>query len=224
MMPMANKKRLQRGFNILELMVVLFVGSILIGVGVPAFNNFVDNGRMAASSNDLTTSIHMARTEAIKRKSVIVICPSTTWNTSLPTCNWTTSVSFDDGWIIFEDSATLAAANMQAENADALIYSHGPMQGDMGVELASRDGNEITTSRKYIMYDTDGFPEEEFSSDPAVFNVQLCDSRGDENTGGGISAGRWIQIGPTGRPQIHRTQEALESAANPVGGCGASSS
>ena len=45
------------------------------------------------------------------------------------------------------------------------------------------------------------------------------DARGDVDTGGGVAAGRWIQIGVTGRPQLYRMQAEVQSAANPVGGC-----
>ena len=54
MLPTKINNQNQQGFSILELMVVLFVASVLIGIGVPAFNGFMESGRMAAAAILLT--------------------------------------------------------------------------------------------------------------------------------------------------------------------------
>ena len=68
----------------------------------------------------------------------------------------------------------------------------------------------------YILYGANGFPQAA-GVGPAINDIQLCDARGDHDTGGGVAAGRWIQIGPTGRPQTYRMQAEVQG--NPVGGC-----
>ncbi len=45
------------------------------------------------------------------------------------------------------------------------------------------------------------------------------DTDGD-GVGEDIAAGRWIQIGATGRPQLFRMRADVEGANNPTGGCG----
>ncbi|MEQ8483268.1 MAG: GspH/FimT family pseudopilin [Pseudomonadales bacterium] len=55
------------GFTIVELMVSLAVAAILIGFALPAFNDFVDQRRMASRINDLVLAINYARSEAARR-------------------------------------------------------------------------------------------------------------------------------------------------------------
>ena len=51
------------------------------------------------------------------------------------------------------------------------------------------------------------------------YNIQICDRRGDVDTGAGIAAGRWIQVSPLGRQQLVRTRADIQSDRNPLGGC-----
>lgn len=54
----------QRGLTIIEIMVALAVAAVLIGVGLPAFNTFVDQQRMTTTANDFVLAIQYARSEA----------------------------------------------------------------------------------------------------------------------------------------------------------------
>lgn len=81
----------QCGFNIIELLITIVVASILIAVAVPAFQRFIQNNRIAASSNELVSAFALGRSEAIKRAQVVTICSSVDQSTCGGT--WT------DGWI-----------------------------------------------------------------------------------------------------------------------------
>jgi hypothetical protein len=51
-------------------------------------------------------------------------------------------------------------------------------------------------------------------------DIQICDTRGDRDTGQGVAAGRWIRIQPTGQPEIRRLRADLQDTdINPLGGC-----
>jgi type IV fimbrial biogenesis protein FimT len=64
---MQASTRQERGFTIVELMVSLAVAAILIGFALPAFNEFIDQRRMAARINDFVLAINYARSEAARR-------------------------------------------------------------------------------------------------------------------------------------------------------------
>ena len=49
--------------------------------------------------------------------------------------------------------------------------------------------------------------------------IQLCDARGDVDTGGDVAAGRWIQIGKYGQPRLSRKRAEIQSDRNSLGGC-----
>jgi len=209
-----HRKQSQAGFNLIELMVVLFVGSILLGIGLPSMSNFMATNRMASAANDVSTSIHMARTEAVKRQANISICPSANWSAATPACDMTADIR--DGWIIFVDSAPPTVPNLSVDGADVL-YAHGPIADD--IDLTVADTANVIAGQQFIAFASTGYPFPAVGGNNGTLNIQLCDQRGDLNTGGGIAAGRWIQMTRTGRPQIHREQNIVQADANPVGGC-----
>lgn len=209
-----HTKKFQTGFNVMELMVVLFVAGILLSVGVPSFNGFVANGRMSTAANELASTLHTARTEAVKRRVNITVCPSSEWDVAAPTC---TDTPFEDGWIIFVDSVPPAAPNMAPVNAAGVLYARGPL--GRSITVAAADTNDAIGGNPFVSFGPNGYPLLVMGGNPAVFNFQLCDERGDANTGGGIAAGRWLQLTPTGRPQIYREQAQVQAVANPNEGC-----
>jgi len=70
-----------RGFTLIELMVTLTVLGIMLGVGIPAFKDFVDGQRVKSASFELMSSLLIARSEAIKRNATVTVTPvsSTAW-------------------------------------------------------------------------------------------------------------------------------------------------
>jgi len=69
----------QRGFGLIESMVVVAVIIILAGVGIPSLQDMVVNQRMKGITNDLFTDILRARSEAIKRNTSVTMSPATNW-------------------------------------------------------------------------------------------------------------------------------------------------
>ena len=64
------------GLTLLELLIALFVLSILLGVALPDFRDLVQNKRSDASVRTLLTAIELARTGAIVNNSLVTLCPS----------------------------------------------------------------------------------------------------------------------------------------------------
>jgi type IV fimbrial biogenesis protein FimT len=61
----------QRGLTVIELLVSLAVASILIGLAVPAFNNFVAQQMLTAQLNDFLVAVQYARSEAGRRGTAV---------------------------------------------------------------------------------------------------------------------------------------------------------
>ncbi len=205
----------QRGLSLIELMVTLFIVSILLGIGGPQFAQFMANNRMAAAVNDLNVSLHMARTEAIKRNAFVTVCPSTTFDAAAPVCEPT--ASFTDGWIVFVDADNNGAPDLTLGNDNVLLQSHHAMNTD--IDLLAGNAGGLIPGDQFMVFGPNGYPLTQVNGNNAIFSIQLCDKRGAKDTGADIGAGRWITISPTGRPQMHRSLSVIESANNPLGGC-----
>ncbi|MDJ0928845.1 MAG: GspH/FimT family pseudopilin [Gammaproteobacteria bacterium] len=205
-----------KGFTLIELLITLLVAGIVLGIGVPNFNEFVSNNRMATAANDIVSTLHIARTEAIKQRANVTICASADWQAANPTCN--NGGNLGDGFIMFVDCSAPAPAcgvpNLTVNGFDTVLSAHGP--------LPNQINNRITTDAAgvaYVSFGPTGFPRNAPGFGPAIQNIELCDDRGDHDIGGGIAAGRWIQMTPTGRPQMYRDRAFVQGAQNPLNGC-----
>ena len=73
--------RQQRGFTLVELMITLAILVILITIGVPSFNDLVQNQRVKTAVSDLHSTLVFARSEAIKRNAEVAITrDGAAWN------------------------------------------------------------------------------------------------------------------------------------------------
>jgi type IV fimbrial biogenesis protein FimT len=201
-----NHRHRQRGYSLLEMLVTMGIAAVVLGVGVPSFREVLANNRMAGAANDLITSIHVARTEAVKRRGTVSLCGSSNWDSANPACN----LAGGTGWIVFFD----ADADVNVDPGDTVLLAHPPLA--TGITFDIDPG-----ASGYLQYGANGFPQTA-AVGPPITNIRLCDDRGDASTGldangNQIAAGRWIAIGATGRPQIYRTRADVQ--ANPVGGC-----
>lgn len=96
------------GFTLVELLITIVVATILLAVGVPAFQSFIKNNRVTAQTNDLISAIQLARSEALKRGTNTVVCPST----DLKSCT-NDKETWADGWIVFSDLNRDGAPNKE---------------------------------------------------------------------------------------------------------------
>lgn len=61
------------GFTIVELMMVVVILGIISVLGVPSFNNLIRNNRIVAMTNDLNSTLQLARAEAVRLGDTVYI-------------------------------------------------------------------------------------------------------------------------------------------------------
>ena len=181
-------------------MVVLGVVAIALGIGVPVFATLAANNRMSGATNDLVASLHAARSEALKRRVTVTLCPTPD---AADAC--VAGGNLGSGWTVFVDRNADAAISAD----DVILQRHAALDGDLK--------NGVTATPADLMYTDAGTLA--LDAPLTDFHIQLCDHRGDADTGAGIAAGRWIQISQLGRQQLVRARADLQSDRNPLGGC-----
>jgi type IV fimbrial biogenesis protein FimT len=176
------KLRLVTGFTLVELVVTVALIGIAVGLGVPAFQRFIESGRLTAAANDLLTDATFARMEAIKRKGgltagqvgQVVMC------TSSDAMNCTTGATeWGSGWIVFWDqdrSGTFTAA-------DVMLKVHGALPASL---------TAVTTPANVtrISFDSTGALQD------SLTNITISSTH--------TNQGRSISFGPLGQIAIVR--------------------
>ncbi len=194
----------QRGFGLIEILFVLAIVAIALGIGVPAFTTIFANIRMTDATNALVSSLHAARSEAIKRQVTVTLCPTVDGDGPC-----LTDGSLASGWTVFVDRN--ADATISAD--DVVVQRHAALVPQL------RDGVRVIPAAApgYIIFNGSGAIGTAALPD-SLTDIQLCDSRGDVDTGGGVAAGRWIHIHPAGRPELHRKRDDVQERS-PFEGC-----
>jgi type IV fimbrial biogenesis protein FimT len=85
--PASVRQHIQRGFTLIELMVVMTILIVVLAAVAPSFRSFLDGQQVKSLAFDLTTDLLLARSEALKRNaSVQVARTGSAW-----TGGWTTA-------------------------------------------------------------------------------------------------------------------------------------
>jgi type IV fimbrial biogenesis protein FimT len=95
-MSVVRTRRYSSGMTLIELMVAMIIAAILLAVALPSFNAAIERNRMAASINEFTAGVTLARSEAIRRNAVTGVCASS----DQATCTGT----WLQGWMAWADA------------------------------------------------------------------------------------------------------------------------
>lgn len=85
------------GFTLIELVLVVALLVLLQTLAGPSLASMANSMRLTTATNSLFSSLILARSEAIKRNSRVVVCKSATGNACTTTGGW------ERGWIVFHD-------------------------------------------------------------------------------------------------------------------------
>lgn len=84
-----SRARHNRGFTLVELMVVISLLAIMASIAVPNFTQFTRNNQVQAKAEELKTFLVMARTEAVNWRTIIELdlAANDTWQAKRPSQN-----------------------------------------------------------------------------------------------------------------------------------------
>ncbi|MBZ2189418.1 GspH/FimT family pseudopilin [Alcanivorax sp. JB21] len=111
-------KRINFGFTLIEMLVMLLLIAVLAGIGIPSFTQLVRNNQITAQANGLLGALQYARSEAIRQGGDVSVCGSSDG----ATCDG----AWGAGWVVFSvDASNNRQVLRVSEGATGLTASGG---------------------------------------------------------------------------------------------------
>jgi type IV fimbrial biogenesis protein FimT len=152
------------GFTMVELMVVIAIAAILATLAAPSFTQLIENNALSSDVNTLLADMRLARNEAVRRGTTIVMCRSANPEAVAPANPVCANGSdWRSGWIVFED---LNGNNGHTSN-EPLLRQQGPLPRSGGVLTGSGNTNVfrfVATGRLKATGDADSLVFSSLSS------------------------------------------------------------
>jgi type IV fimbrial biogenesis protein FimT len=143
--------RRERGFTLIELLITVTVVALVLGIGLPGLQDFIQNNRRAAKINELVASLTLARSAAISRNLAVSMCPSTNGTGCA-------AVAWDEGWIVFSDADRSGDIN----DGDTIIKAVDGLNDmqvtspELAASLSYRPSGRILNQGQFVVCDSRG--------------------------------------------------------------------
>ena len=171
------------GFTLIELIVALGLISAVLLLAAPDLRQMLQNNRQSSDAAAFVVRLNYARSEAVKRKLNVVLCPSASGSSCLTNKEW------ESGWLIFVDVDTDGSLDTTTTPPDVILRIHGELAN--GTTLRATSGSDFESM---ITYSPRGFIS------GGTGNLILCDSRG-------LALAKSIAINLAGRVQLARNSD-----------------
>jgi type IV fimbrial biogenesis protein FimT len=141
-----------RGYSLLELLVTLVLAAVLLATGIPAVTGLALDVRRNTDINALVSAIQLARSEAAKRATAVILC-----RTPNEIVCGNTSTGFEDGWMVFVDTD----GDSRPTSGEPVLFIHKPL-----IRGTIRSNRAAYTFRPHYRRSTNG-------------TITFCDERGE---------------------------------------------
>lgn len=177
-----------RGFTLIELMVGIVVLAILAGLALPNFRNFSRRSMVTAQANAVLADLQYARSDAITRRVVTMMCASTSGSACL------SANTFESGWAVYRETAPGATATFSA--ADEVLRV---TQARQGVSVRLMDTASTPAAVTSL-----GFNQEGSTLGNKAVNFLVCAVPNGASIGESTTQvpGAQVMLSASGRPSV----------------------
>lgn len=84
------------GYTLIELLVVIIIIGVVSAIAFPNFQAMTNGNRLTSGTNEVVATLQMARMEAIRRNTRVVVCSSTDGTSCSGANNWGRMIAFVD--------------------------------------------------------------------------------------------------------------------------------
>jgi len=157
--PTPTLPRASRGFTMLEIMVTLALIAILAGLAAPSMIDFVRNNKMSTTARQLDADIVLARREAIKRNTRVLVCPQ---GGTAGKCGTVTTTAWTQGWLVCYDADfdndcdDTAATNPNPIRQHAALESMLTITGPAAIARFNANGTQGGAGAASLTFTTKG--------------------------------------------------------------------
>ena len=140
-----NRSTKTGGFTLLELMITMAIAGIILGIAVPSFQAFMQNGRMTSSFNELQKTIKIARDEAVARNTKVTLCATADGTTCSNSNTWET------GYLVAVSSPFTLISTHQGLADDQTLRAPGST-----ASLTFIENGTLRTNSSFLLCDERG--------------------------------------------------------------------
>ena len=145
----------QHGFSLIEVIVTMGIAAIVLSVGVPSFQSFIQNNRQTTSVNELATALRLARGTAVSLQVRIVVCKSNDGANCMTSGNWA------QGWMVFADTNS----NDTHDGGEDILRVHGAIHSNISFTGNTHVMDQVAFKPQGMLDGLNG-------------TITYCDSRG----------------------------------------------
>lgn len=155
-------------------MMGILIVSVVLGLGIPAFDGLIQSGRSTSEYNRFVGDIVFARSEAVKRGTAVVLCASTD-QTICAGSNW------DGGWVVRVSGGGDVLRVGSPTNGVDIVASGFANNGSISFGGDGRlESGVVANIGRFVFCDADGASSAKgISFSPFGQHRQMRDTNGD---------------------------------------------
>lgn len=164
-----------RGFTLIELMIVVILLAIISAFAFPAFQSLIASSRLTAEANELLAGLNLARSEAVRLQRRVVLCRAATSDglvvmSAASGCVTTVDTQPWQGWAVFVD-----------EDGDGVFDAGETVvrtQAINGTSINLVSDSPMRTAGNRVSFRPDGLARAQDSLALQSGTVSVCDGSG----------------------------------------------